>query len=80
MLPHPVMTTIGIDGVGGADARNQLEPFAAGRRVAAVVQIHQQQIERLRPQLLEDPVGRADELRLVALAGSSQRSASSTSG
>ena len=37
MLPHPVMTTIGIVGVVRAHARNQLQPFAPGGRVAGIV-------------------------------------------
>ena len=48
MLPQPVMTTIGSDGVVRAHVRNQLEPFPPRGRVAGIVQIHQQQVERTR--------------------------------
>ena len=40
-----------------ADLRDQVEAFAAGRRVAAVVQVHQEQVERVVAQALEHRVG-----------------------
>ena len=55
---------VGSNGVPGV----QLQTFAPGGRVAAIVQIHQQQVERTLAQAFEHRVGRADELGLVTLA------------
>ena len=59
----------GEGGIVGADARNELEPFAAGGRVARVVQVHEQQVELLGAEPFHDRVRRGDELRQVSLAG-----------
>ena len=53
----------------GPNLRDQLEAFPAGRRIPAIVQIHQQQIEGALAQPFEHRVGGADELGFVALAG-----------
>ena len=48
--------------VEGADLGDELEPFSPRGRIPAIVQIHQQQIERPLAQPLEHGVGGADEL------------------
>ncbi len=63
------MTTIGMRRIVRAHLRDQLEPLSPGRRIAGIVQIHQEQIERPFAQPLEDGVGGADEFRLVAFSG-----------
>ena len=54
--------------VYGLNSRQQIEAFLAGRRIACIVEIHQQQIEIVRLQRLDDIVRRRDAFGLIAFA------------
>ena len=68
-LPHPVITTIGSALSMARTLRDELQPFSPRGRIPAIVQIHQQQIERALAQAIEHRLGGADELGFVAFAG-----------
>ena len=50
MLPQPVMTMIGRQTIALVDLAEQLETFAPRRRIARVVEIHEEQVVVLRVQ------------------------------
>ena len=78
--PQPVMTIDRQQAVERLHAREQVDPFAARRRVAGVVQVHQQQIERAAGERGERRVRRRHRVDAMPSPFSSSRSASSRSG